>query len=484
MFPEELANAVRGFPTLETGLLRAAYAFHAAGGNYKKVKRRPCLLYAKDHRTLTVFICTSRTPEKYTHRFSPLNSAPRLPGQPLAMLHSADNPETAGGGYIFFTHALVARLVEMKRPLKDFKGPGGIVIPHFDGTTGDSWVPKKNYRLSIDQMKYIEQLNSKFWQGVRYDEYGRETQNTTENGNAEVTQRRFIRRTVGFEERLLDQSLSPPLTGRQKLLALNSARIASQASSRRRNMKIARWRLGKKAMLEVLGVHESDKRGKWETMGVSSRRSGRAGPVGGQAVRGSRERKNDKMSREVSRKKAPKLWTEPRVWRPTGRKLGRYSVKIKRFAGRSVLARRENSFAGRDESREPTEKNFPESRWGNMPMERTGRQLLRRPIGDTKAEWSSGGSASAEWTGRAMGLESSRRRVGILPREETRMDVVRDPNQLVRWKLSIGRVKREAVGDQPKSSRRRVDVLSREQGEPNPMVKWKPLIARGSSRYM
>lgn len=388
----------------------------------------------------------------------------------------------------------MARLVEMRRPLRDFNGPGGIVIPHFDGATGDSWVPKKNYRLSIDQMKYIEQLNSKFWQGVRYDERGGEIRNTTENGNTKVTQRGLIRRTVGFEERLSDKSFLPPMTGRQKLLALNSARNASRASSRRKNIRIARWRSNKKAMLEVLRAHESDRWGKRETKRMRGRRSGRAGPVGGQAVRGSRERKNGKMNREMSRKKAPTLWTEPRAWKLVGRKLEGYSVKSKGFAGRSALVRRENAFARRDESREATERSSLESCWGNMPMERTRRQLLRRPIGGTKAEWSSGESALTEWTGRAMGLKLSRRQVEMLPREETRMDVVKDPmegksNQLVRWKLSIGRVKWETVEDQPKSSRRRADILPRErakrdvvkgavEGEPNLLVRWKPPTAR------
>lgn len=506
VFPEELVNSVKGYPTLGSGPLRAVYSFHPTRGMYQGVKRRPCLLYAKDHRTLTVFICTSRPPDKYTHRFSPFNSAPRLLGQPPAISHPTVNPLNVGNGYIFFAYALVARLIEMKYPLRDYKGPGGIVIPHFDSTTGDSWVPKKNYRLSIDQMKYIEELNSKFWQGIRYDEDGKEVQYTNEKGNAEVSQRKLIRRVMGGEgpEELLDKSLLPPMTARQKLLALNSATKASRLSSKRRKMNIARWESMRKEMLEVMRAHESERWKKWERSirgRRERRRPGRADPTGGQATRESREQRSGKMNGGTPRRKAPSWWEGSEVWESVELaegKLGGRSVNSKRLAGRKrAQVRRERAFMGRSESGETAGRRLLESRWGNVPMGRTKLQLARRYIGGARADWSSQKSpGEGELTGptrRVVGLESPRRRVGFLPKGRARRDVVNDvaeddSSQLVRWKLPTGRVKMEPVEYQLKSGR----PLPREQarsyvyvvkdavdiGPKQTLVKWRPLIGR------
>lgn len=502
-------NSVKGYPTLGNGPLRAVYSFHPTRGMYQGVKRRPCLLYAKDHRTLTVFICTSRPPDKYTHRFSPFNSAPRLLGQPPAISHPTVNPLNIGSGYIFFAYALVARLIEMKHPLKDYNGPGGIIIPHFDSTTGDSWVPKKNYRLSIDQMKYIEELNSKFWQGIRYDEDGKEVQYTNEKGNVEVTQRKFIRRVVGREgpEDLSDKSLLPPMTSRQKLLALNSATKASRLSSRRRKIRIAKWESKRTEMLEVMRAHESERWKKWEriTRGRRERRrSGRAGPTGGQVARVSRERRSSKINRETPRRKAPRWWEEGSEAGESvelaegglGGLEGR-SVNRKRLAGRRALVRQERAFMGRGESGETTGRRFLESRWGNVPMGRTKRQLVGRYIRGARADLSPHKSPSeGELTGpmrRAVGLEPLRRRVGLLARGHARRDVVKDvvkgdSSQFVRWKPPTGRAKMEPVEYQPKSLTRREGTLPREQARSDvyvvktqwkqALVKWKPLIGR------
>lgn len=498
VFPEELVNSVKGYPTLGSGPLRAVYSFHPTRGMYQGVKRRPCLLYAKDHRTLTVFICTSRPPDKYTHRFSPFNSAPRLLGQPPAISHPTVNPLNVGNGYIFFTYALVARLIEMKYPLRDYKGPGGIVIPHFDSTTGDSWVPKKNYRLSIDQMKYIEELNSKFWQGIRYDEDGKEVQYTNEKGNAEASQRKFIRRVMGGEgpEELSDKSLLPPMTARQKLLALNSARKASRLSSKKRKMEVARWESMRKGMLEVMRAHESERWKKWERSirgRRERRRPGRAGPMGGQVTGGSREQRGGKINRGTPRRKAPSWWEGSEAWESVelaeGKQRGR-SVNSKRLAERRAQVRRERAFMERGESGETAGRRLSESRWGNVPMGRTRIQLARRYIRGARADLSSRKSpGEGELTGPTrgvVGLESPRRRVGFLPKGCTRRDVVKDvvegdSSQLVRWKPQVTM---EPVEYQLKSG----STLPREQARSNlyvvkdaadiepkqTLVKWRP----------
>lgn len=120
----------------------------------------------------------------------------------------------------------MGRLVEKKYRLTEYKGPGGIIISHFDRATGDSWVPKTNYRLSVSQMKYIEELNSKFWQGTRYDGDGKEIPNRM--------RRRSIIRMVGE----LDTSHLPPMTGREKLLVLNQAIKARKKMIRKRRMMV------------------------------------------------------------------------------------------------------------------------------------------------------------------------------------------------------------------------------------------------------
>lgn len=232
VFPSMVANSIKGRPTLRSGALRAVYAEHQLEGNYSQQKKRPCLLYTKDHRTLTVLVCTAKTPTNVTHRFAPLNHAPRLPGQPPAILHSSEKPGSVKSGYIFFPHAIVARLVGRKDTAGPFVGPGGISISHWDPKSGDTWVPSTSYRLSADQMAYIEELQRKFWEGVRYDEHGMEIQTDNFNGDEtiQVEGRPLIRRVVINELKgdLAKTSFSPRMTARERRLFLLRAATADQ----------------------------------------------------------------------------------------------------------------------------------------------------------------------------------------------------------------------------------------------------------------
>lgn len=348
-------NSAKSYPSFESGALRAVYAFHPPLGIYHLLKKRPCLLYAKDYRTLTVLVCTSQPPTKYSHRFSPFNYAPRLHGQPPAILHSANNPESAGAGYIFFTHALVGRLVEKKYALTDFRGPGGIVISHFDSATGDSWVPKTNYRLSTAQMKYIEELNCKFWQGVRYDEHGGEAPH--------VTQKVPIRRTAGLKDEVLDTSHLPPMTGREKMLALKRATRIRQIKKEKRMTKIKLW----ESMLEVARAHGSEapkrkrRRGKRGTaMGVS-RRANPAEVQRLEAARGLQEWKKRQIKRK-GRKDVFKRKSKGLIDAPV--------MRVNGMPNKRDLMR--------GESREVAEWNIPETRSGNIRVEWPRKKLVRR----------------------------------------------------------------------------------------------------------
>lgn len=337
-FPKQLVNSTKDRPKFRSGALRAVYAFHPRLGLYHQVKRRPCLLYAKDYRTLTVLVCTSRPPDKFSHRFFPFNYAMRLTGQPPAILHSADSPETAGGGYLFFTHAIVGRLVEKNYPLTDFRGPAGIVIRHFDRNTGDSWVPKTNYRLSLDQLKYIEDLNIKFWQGIRYDEHGREIEVIDEDEGAEATQKRVIRRTVGRNE-LADKKPSPPMTGRERMFALKKAMKVGRRRARSRKMKIMKREL-KKKISEWVGAHEPEgQKREWRRKVGGRREGGRSRRV--DSAR-SRERMKGKIDRAMSTKPgSPERRTKsmPIEWERMETIRDTVGNKPKRVAGR-ILVRR------------------------------------------------------------------------------------------------------------------------------------------------
>lgn len=248
MFPSMVVNSIKGRPTLRSGALRAVYAEHQLEGNYSRQKKRPCLLYAKDHRTLTVLVCTAKTPRNATHRFAPLNHAPRLPGQPPAILHSSEKPGSVKSGYIFFPHALVARLVGRKDTAGPFVGPGGISISHWDAKSGDTWVPSTSYRLSADQMAYIEELQRKFWEGVRYDGHGMEIQTENFNGDEtiQVEGRPLIRRVVINELKgdLAKTSFSPRMTARERRLFLLRAATADQKLwANRRRIKVIRRKM-------------------------------------------------------------------------------------------------------------------------------------------------------------------------------------------------------------------------------------------------
>lgn len=344
-------NSTTSYPSFESGALRSVYAFHPSG----LVKRRPCLLYAKDYRTLTVLICTSRPPTKFSHRFSPFNYAPRLLGQPSAILRSADNPESAGAGYIFFPYALVGRLVEKGRTLKNSRGPGGIIITHFDSATGDSWVPKTNYRLSTAQMKYVEELNCKFWQGVRYDEHGGEIQSVTQMGP--------IRRTVGLEDELLDTSHLPPMTGREKMMALQRAIVIKQMRAKRRMIRTKIWN----SMLEVARAHRSEglkrkqPRGKRITARGISRRANPAEVQRPEAV--SKLQKRKKRQRKIKRrgdvfKRKSKGSVDAPVTRGNGIPKKRDLMRVK--------------------SREVAERNIPESWSEKIRVKLPRTKLVRR----------------------------------------------------------------------------------------------------------
>lgn len=286
----------------------------------------------------------------------------------------------------------MGRLVEKGRKLSNFRGPGGIVISHFDSATGDSWVPKTNYRLSITQMKYIEELNCKFWQGVRYDEYGGEIQNVTQIGP--------IRRTVGLNDELLDTSHLPPMTGREKMMALKRAIRTRRMRVKKRMIKTKIWN----SMLEVARAHGSERLKRRQPRGKRATVRGilrRANPVEVQrpdAVSKLQKRKKRQIKRKrrgnVSKRKSKGL------------------VDALVTRGNSMPKKRDFM---RGESREVAEWNTPESRSGKMRVKWPRTKLVRRTFVKHT-------SRAAAREGLPMGWTRHRGHAGINRMDEDRSD--------------------------------------------------------------